>query len=207
MTIRYRDTLQQERVNVSQVRAFLADKMGAQPLFWVESSMRQGSFQHRLKSLLRRGRRKFHRNERKQYRVARYRLCAPSLFLGTEYGGWSVIPELMPPKPCVFSVGIGQDISFDLEMIRRFNATVFGFDPTPKSRQWIQERELPRQFHFVPIGLADYDGTADFGLNRPDWESYSVLLPIAESVERAQCRVARRVFLAGEVDVCSTLMP
>ncbi len=28
VTVRYRDTLAQERVNVSQVRAFLADKMG-----------------------------------------------------------------------------------------------------------------------------------------------------------------------------------
>jgi glycyl-tRNA synthetase len=28
VTVRHRDTLQQERVNVSQVRAFLADKIG-----------------------------------------------------------------------------------------------------------------------------------------------------------------------------------
>ena len=28
VTVRYRDTLQQERINVSQVRGFLADKIG-----------------------------------------------------------------------------------------------------------------------------------------------------------------------------------
>ncbi len=162
--------------------------------------MRQESFQHRIKSLLRRGRRKLHEMSGSDIAWP-VTVQRPSVFLGTEYGGWSVIPELMPPKPCVFSIGIGQDISFDLEMIGRFNATVFGFDPTPKAMTWIKTQRVPEQFHFVPIGLADFDGVADFGLNRPDWDSYSVTLPVAESVDRAQCRVARLISLAREVDV------
>jgi FkbM family methyltransferase len=160
----------------------------------------QAGLQHRVKTALRLGRRKCREILGKDISFSTS-INRHSIFLGTEYGGWSIIPDLLPPAPCVFSVGIGQDISFDLEIIRRFNATVYGFDPTPKAMAWIKQQNLPSQFHFVPIGLAHYDGMADFGLNRPDWESYSTTLPVAESVERAQCRVARLTTLTREVNV------
>jgi FkbM family methyltransferase len=153
-----------------------------------------------LKNILRRSRRFVNELVKRDVR-APARVRRSSIYLGTEYGGWSVIPELVPQNACVFSIGIGQDISFDLAMIARFGADVYGFDPTPVSMRWIQQQKLPSKFHFVPVGLADFDGVADFGLNRPDWESYSVLLPMNKSVDRAQCRVATIRTLAQEVNV------
>ena len=153
-----------------------------------------------VKNVLRRGRRFLHECLGREVRDPRgsHHTC---VHLGTEYGGWWVIPNLVPENACVFSIGIGQDISFDLGMIKRFNSTIYGFDPTPVAMDWISRQQLPPQFHFIPVGLAHYDGEADFGLNRPDWESYSVRLPTEKSVHRAMCRVARFVTLAREAGV------
>ena len=37
--------------------------------------------------------------------------------LGTEYGGWPLLVDETPPKALIYSFGIGEDISFDLEAI------------------------------------------------------------------------------------------
>jgi FkbM family methyltransferase len=129
------------------------------------------------------------------------RIHRPSVHLGTEYGGWWVIPDLLPPRPLVFSVGIGSDISFDRAIIERFDAEVYGFDPTPKAVQWIARQQLPARLHFVPVGLAGFDGTTEFGLPRSDWDSYSTTLEPGKSVERVQCRVARLSTLMAEAGV------
>jgi len=42
-------------------------------------------------------------------------------------------PELVPIGGTVISAGVGEDISFDLELIRLRNCTVIGIDPTEKA--------------------------------------------------------------------------
>lgn len=82
--------------------------------------------------------------------------------LGTEYGGWPLLRQETPKEPLILSFGIGDDISFDLAAIERRAATIHAFDPTPRCLDWIQSRDLPKQFHFHPIGLASSDGFAEF---------------------------------------------
>lgn len=82
--------------------------------------------------------------------------------LGTSYGGWPLLTEETPPNPLIFSFGVGEDISFDLQAIDRVGATVHAFDPTPRSRHWIAQQSLPPSFHFHPIGLSSEDGEAVF---------------------------------------------
>jgi FkbM family methyltransferase len=48
--------------------------------------------------------------------------------LGTSYGGWTVPGELIGPSWTCYCVGSGGDISFDLELIRRYGAKVRAFD-------------------------------------------------------------------------------
>jgi FkbM family methyltransferase len=48
--------------------------------------------------------------------------------LGSSYGGWLVPAGLPADDWIAYSVGIGADISFDLELIHRWNATVRAFD-------------------------------------------------------------------------------
>ena len=55
--------------------------------------------------------------------------------LGTPYGGWWVPVGLLDAESIVYSVGIGGDASFDLELMDRFGCHVWGFDPARQGRR------------------------------------------------------------------------
>jgi hypothetical protein len=78
-------------------------------------------------------------------------------YLGTEYGGWTICPSVMKRESNILSIGVGNDISFDLELIKNFDSNIFAFDPTPKSIQWIVEHRVPEKFRFFPYGLYSRD--------------------------------------------------
>lgn len=82
--------------------------------------------------------------------------------LGNEGASFAVIPELVPSGCVVYSFGIGKDISFDQELIRRFGASVYAFDPTPASCSWLAGQQLPNGFRAFPYGISDRDGEVDF---------------------------------------------
>lgn len=95
--------------------------------------------------------------------------------LGNQGVSWTIIPSLLNNNPTIYSFGVGTDISFDLEVIKRFNAKVHAFDPTPKSVQWIKQQSLPSSFHFHPYGIASYNGKVSFTLPKnPQFVSGSV---------------------------------
>ena len=52
--------------------------------------------------------------------------------LGSSYGGWTIPEGLIQPDWTCYSVGAGEDISFDLELIRRFGVVVRSVDPVPE---------------------------------------------------------------------------
>ena len=111
-------------------------------------------------------------------------VSAESIFLGTEYGGYEVLPALLRADSVVYSVGIGEDISFDLALIERFGCKVHGFDPTPRSLAWLEAQALPERFVVHPYGIADIDGTLGFTPPaNPAHVSHSVLGNGAERVE------------------------
>lgn len=80
---------------------------------------------------------------------------------GSVYGGWCIAPNHLRTKPSVISVGIGDDISFDVSMSNEFSAEVFAFDPSPNVKYWLSEQQLPSGFSFEACGLAAADGTQD----------------------------------------------
>jgi len=83
--------------------------------------------------------------------------------LGTSYGGWIVPVDLLKRDSICYCVGTGEDISFDIALMQRFECKVFAFDPTPRAIQYIQEnsRNFP-QYCFSPIGLWNTDSTHKF---------------------------------------------
>ena len=84
----------------------------------------------------------------------------PELRLSTEvYGDWAVCPDLVSRDGTVYSIGVGEDIAFDLALIDRFGVEVHGFDPTPNSADWLAAQTLPERFIFHPWALAAHDGT------------------------------------------------
>jgi FkbM family methyltransferase len=86
----------------------------------------------------------------------------PKISLGSEGASWCVSPEGLSRTSVVYCLGVGEEISFDLELIRRFGIRVHAFDPTPRSIQWVQSQILPEEFAFHAYGVADFDGTCRF---------------------------------------------
>lgn len=110
---------------------------------------------------------------------------------GTFYGGWVIAPKALPrSNPIVYSFGLGEDISFDLAMIQSYGAVVHGFDPTPTLADWGHRSDLPAEFHFHDIGLANLDGTLAFGApTQIGLDDYTVLRGDSDNV--VHLRVAR----------------
>lgn len=79
------------------------------------------------------------------------------------YGAWWICKaQLENVKPSVISIGIGEDTSFDQQMVEKYGAYVYGFDPTPKSRIYVdsQRGAWKDGFHFEAFGVGIADGEA-----------------------------------------------
>ena len=76
---------------------------------------------------------------------------------GTEYGGWTYDSRNITANSVVYSVGLGEDTSWDEGIMNRFGVQVWGFDPTPKSIKYVHSNKangnLGPNFHFTPEGL------------------------------------------------------
>jgi len=89
-------------------------------------------------------------------------VVVPVTTFGNEGTAWTLIPELLNENSVVYSFGVGDDISFDLCLINHADLQIFAFDPTPKSIDWVSTQNLPKQFTFYPVGLANFNGKAKF---------------------------------------------
>ncbi|MBP1928349.1 FkbM family methyltransferase [Methanolinea mesophila] len=95
---------------------------------------------------------------------------------GSRFGGWDVAVEDISKDSVVYSFGIGEDASFDLEMIQRLGVTIHAFDPPPKSIQWVHEQHFPDSFIVHEYGLADFDGVIKFNPPKnPNHVSHTIL--------------------------------
>jgi len=94
-------------------------------------------------------------------------------YLGTETGGRYFPLERIKPGMVMLSFGVGEDISFELEMMDR-GVIVHCFDPTPKSVKYI--KSLGRDVSFYAWGIACKSGKHRFYLpaNR-DYVSCSIV--------------------------------
>jgi hypothetical protein len=54
-------------------------------------------------------------------------------FLGSSYGGWYLKKNKNLYNSTIISAGLGEDASFDVEFLNRYNAKVLLVDPTPKA--------------------------------------------------------------------------
>ena len=76
-------------------------------------------------------------------RIGGVQTTARTFRAGTGYGGCVCSMESMGPESVVYSVGTGEDLSFDLAIIERFGCAVHGFDPTPKTVDSLMRLDLP----------------------------------------------------------------
>lgn len=94
--------------------------------------------------------------------LIRQQITRPKLRYGNLENDWVFCPAQLNENSVVYSFGIGQDISFDLALIEKFDLHVYAFDPTPKSSVWIANQDLHPNFHYFPVGISDHDGILDF---------------------------------------------
>jgi len=76
-----------------------------------------------------------------------------------ESDGWIYIPDLLGSDSIVYSLGVGDSIDLDIDLIHHYGLTVHAFDPTPYSEEWIGTLELPSHFVFHPWAAAGEDGS------------------------------------------------
>lgn len=81
------------------------------------------------------------------------------IHLGTSYGGWIVPGAVIRPGWLCYSIGAGGDVSFDAELIRRFDVQVRSFDPVQQFVDLATEqlRDEPR-FSATRAAIAQDDG-------------------------------------------------
>lgn len=97
--------------------------------------------------------------------------------LGVGYGGWVVPTDMIQSDWVIYSFGIGEDITFDKDVMERFGCTVHGFDPTPRAIAYVesQQDQLPN-FKFYPYGVWSEDTEVKFYNPRKEhFASYSIL--------------------------------
>ncbi len=77
-------------------------------------------------------------------------------------GGWWFHPGSLDEHSIIYSLGVGDEINFDLSLIETHGSEVFAFDPTPNSVHMLEGSRLPDRFHFHPWAVTATDGTLRF---------------------------------------------
>ena len=111
-------------------------------------------------SIFTKSKQRFRRHKLKQLGIEPVS-CKTSALYGGDHG-WVVDESLLNRESVIYSVGVGSNIDFDLELINSFGATVHAFDPTPRSIEWVKNQQLPKHFIFHPFGLSAENGHMDF---------------------------------------------
>ena len=96
---------------------------------------------------------------------------------GLRYGGWVVPLAGLGPTSVCYCAGVGEDISFDLELRAETGCSVFALDPTPRARAHVA-RAAPdlERFTFLPVGLWGRDEVKRFYAPRDsEHVSHSIL--------------------------------
>lgn len=116
-------------------------------------------------------------------------VCRKERF-GHGFCGWDVAVAGIDAQAIVYSFGVGEDVSFDVALIERFNVVIHAFDPTPASIVWVRQQTLPERFVLHEYGLAAFDGNVAFNppenpafishtmLTRPVTSSRAILVPV-----------------------------
>lgn len=62
--------------------------------------------------------------------------------LGSGYGGWWLEDDDALKGATIISAGVGEDMSFDIDMARRYGCTVVLVDPTPRAMVHVREVQM-----------------------------------------------------------------
>lgn len=95
-------------------------------------------------------------------------LCAPGSVCP-----WTICPDGLNAKSVIYSGGVGSDISFEHELVRRFGCEVVLLDPSPTGVKTmaLPENNIP-QFRYFPLALAGSTGRIELASPlQGDWSA------------------------------------
>jgi FkbM family methyltransferase len=75
---------------------------------------------------------------------------------------WTIVTRALGPEAVIYSGGVGEDITFEQELIRRFGVKIHIFDPSPVAARTIALADNDRLL-FRPVGLSA-SGTGSFSI-------------------------------------------
>lgn len=86
---------------------------------------------------------------------------------------WNICPEGLGPKSIIYSGGLGTDVTFEHDLVRRFGCDLVLYDPSPFGIQTMSlpENKIP-QFHFFPVALTNRTGKLSMAAPPPGEYSY-----------------------------------
>lgn len=61
---------------------------------------------------------------------------------GSNYGSWFLPEDAINENSIVYSFGVGEDISFDVDIINRYNPFLYLFDPTPRAKSFFDKMKI-----------------------------------------------------------------
>jgi FkbM family methyltransferase len=106
-----------------------------------------------------------------------------NITLGNNSAQWTISIEDIKPGSIIYCFGVGQEISFDLALIKKFGVIINAFDPSPGAIDWIKNQVIPERFHFFPFGLGGKNGTVEFGFTGSTSASSATILKDVSDVK------------------------
>jgi FkbM family methyltransferase len=89
--------------------------------------------------------------------------------LGTQYGVGIIPTQFLSSDAICYSFGAGEDISFDLELIKKFRCKVHIFDPTPRAKKHYEQLvNRINQGELMPID--NYSQSQSYSIKPEDLE-------------------------------------
>lgn len=92
------------------------------------------------------------------FEISRTEKKSPDLRI---YGNYHLFKDLIPERPVVISLGIGEDTRFDEAILDEHSAELYMFDPTPRSFRYVMSRSNLNNANFKELAISDFDGVLD----------------------------------------------
>lgn len=88
---------------------------------------------------------------------------------GNDYGGYELPEDAVNSDSIIYSCGLGEDASFDIELVENHGCKIHIFDPTPLAVKFFKKNLSSfANLHFNKFGIWSEDGTQRFYLPSKD---------------------------------------
>lgn len=93
---------------------------------------------------------------------------------GTQYGGWTIDFDSIKDGDVIIDAGLGEDLSFDIDILKEKNIKIIGVDPTIKSHIYVEKLNLPNLLLIKKAVHQENDISIKiYKNNNPEWVSES----------------------------------